>query len=789
MARTAIQQEEGEKCVSKCRYSRLSSLDATKNPGNANSNNMVQSEQVGSRDSLTNNEQDVPADVQTIGDIDIGLSNVSAVELNKRAPASKGTAVRIEFDDGVTLQKKGVHNGTHKLNGEMITEADDAEEEEEEEDDNPQCGWHKWRPKCIQICNNPIGYLVFLSTFVVAQGMTVNGLVYVVVTSLERRYNFPSVRSGFISSSFDFTVMIIIVFVTYVGERGHKPMWLGIGALLFACGSFMFAVPQFTTGPYRVNDGQVHSEECNAFNRTEDNPDSTDTMGLSNYYWVFIGAQVLHGLGASPIYTLGITYIDENVAPASAGIYLGVFKAFAILGPALGYLLGGVFLGMYIDPLISKDELDITPRSPVWVGAWWMGFLVTGTLALIVAFPLCGFTRSLPGAKKVREQRRNEAHNGHQFEVRAGFSESLMDFPRATWMLIRNPAFMCVSMITVTETFSLASIAVFGPKYLESQFNMTSGSAAITAGLLVTPSSVLGALVGGYMVKRFDLKFRGMMKFVLVSLCASFLLTFTFMISCPNASFAGVTVDYGNGTMAYSGDEANLTAGCNADCHCANEFQPVCGEDNVMYYSACHAGCMNTQEDAEDSIERYNECHCVKSNNITSTPAASQGGALSGRCVTDCPLRAPFFALLFLMITFTFLATVPMITGTLRVVSRSQRTYALGLQSLMFRLLGSVPGPVVFGALIDRSCLLWEYQADKSRKCWTYNNTLFSRYTLTLLVVLKLLSILFCVLAVVLYKPSKPLVEKVESPEQSEAKVDNSRTDLSITSYDDGTRV
>lgn len=95
----------------------------------------------------------------------------------------------------------------------------------------------------------------------------------------------------------------------------------------------------------------------------------------------------------------------------------------------------------------------------------------------------------------------------------------------------------------------------------------------------------------------------------------------------------------------------------------------------------------------------------------------------------------------------------------------------------------------MFGALIDRSCLLWEYQADNSRKCWTYNNTLFSRYTLTLLVVLKLLSILFCVLAVVLYKPSKPLVEKVESPEQSEAKVDNSRTDLSITSYDDGTRV
>ncbi|XP_041479869.1 solute carrier organic anion transporter family member 4A1-like isoform X3 [Lytechinus variegatus] len=788
MARTAIQHEEGDKCVSKCRYSRLSSIDRTKDPGNIDTNKMVQSEQSGSRDSLTTNEQDVSADVHT--NSDIGLSNVTAVELNDRPPTSKVTAVRVEENgNDIALQKNGVYNEPNKISGvqstgETITEADD----DDDDDDNPQCGWHKWRPKCIQICNNPIGYLSFLSIFVVAQGMTVNGLVYVVVTSLERRYNFPSVRSGFISSSFDFTVMIIIIFVTYVGERGHKPMWLGIGALLFSCGSFMFAVPQFTTGPYRVNDGEIHSDECNAFNQTEDSPDSTDTRGLSNYYWVFIGAQVLHGLGASPIYTLGITYIDENVVPASAGIYLGVFKAFAILGPALGYLLGGVFLGMYIDPLISKDELDITPKSPVWVGAWWMGFLVTGVLALIVAIPLCGFTRSLPGAKKVRELRRNEAHNGHEFEVRAGLSHSLIDFPRATWMLIRNPAFMCVSMVTVTETFTLASIAVFGPKYLESQFNMTSGSAAITAGLLVTPSSVLGALVGGYIVKRFDLKFRGMMKFVLVALCASFLLTFTFMISCPNAPFAGVTVDYGNGTMKYSGKEANLTAGCNADCHCGNDFQPVCGEDNIMYYSACHAGCMNTVEDTEESEEKYHECHCVMSNNVTSNPLA-QGGAMSGRCTSDCPLRAPFFALLFLMITFTFLATVPMITATLRVVSRSQRTYALGLQSLMFRLLGSVPGPVVFGALIDQSCLLWEHQSNGSRKCWTYNNSLFSRYTLTLLVVLKLLSILFCILAAVLYKPSKPLVEKVESPEQSEAKVENSRTDLSIASYDNGSRV
>ena len=41
---------------------------------------------------------------------------------------------------------------------------------------------------------------------------------------------------------------------------------------------------------------------------------------------------------------------------------------------------------------------------------------------------------------------------------------------------------MILNTVSVTEWFMLASIAVFGPKYLESMFNMTSGNAALVAG-------------------------------------------------------------------------------------------------------------------------------------------------------------------------------------------------------------------------------------------------------------------------------------------------------------------
>ena len=33
-------------------------------------------------------------------------------------------------------------------------------------------------------------------------------------------------------------------------------------------------------------------------------------------------------------------------------------------------------------------------------------------------------------------------------------------------------------------------------------------------------------------------------------------------------------------------------AGCHSTCSCRDTgFNPVCGDDKVVYYSACHAGC------------------------------------------------------------------------------------------------------------------------------------------------------------------------------------------------------
>lgn len=51
----------------------------------------------------------------------------------------------------------------------------------------------------------------------------------------------------------------------------------------------------------------------------------TEPENLSWNVWLFFLAQLLHGAGASPLFTLGVTYIDENVSKKMSSVYLGKY--------------------------------------------------------------------------------------------------------------------------------------------------------------------------------------------------------------------------------------------------------------------------------------------------------------------------------------------------------------------------------------------------------------------------------------------------------------------------------
>lgn len=182
------------------------------------------------------------------------------------------------------------------------------------------CGWGALRPKAIQVFNTPRWVLFFLCVASFLQGMIINGFINTVVTSIERRFDLRSYQAGLIASSYDIAACVCLAFVSYFGGTGHKPRWLGWGVLIMALGSLVFALPHFTTPPYQVNLPE-RTGMCSA-NRTSPCQDK-EGGGLSSYRFVFMLGQFLHGVGATPLYTLGVTYLDENVKTNYAPVYIG----------------------------------------------------------------------------------------------------------------------------------------------------------------------------------------------------------------------------------------------------------------------------------------------------------------------------------------------------------------------------------------------------------------------------------------------------------------------------------
>ncbi|PNI36372.1 SLCO4A1 isoform 2 [Pan troglodytes] len=449
------------------------------------------------------------------------------------------------------------------------------------------CGWWAFAPPCLQVLNTPKGILFFLCAAAFLQGMTVNGFINTVITSLERRYDLHSYQSGLIASSYDIAACLCLTFVSYFGGSGHKPRWLGWGVLLMGMGSLVFALPHFTAGRYEVElDAGVRTCPANPSAACADS-----TSGLSRYQLVFMLGQFLHGVGATPLYTLGVTYLDENVKSSCSPVYIAIFYTAAILGPAAGYLIGGALLNIYTE---MGRRTELTTESPLWVGAWWVGFLGSGAAAIFTAVPILGYPRQLPGSQRYAVMRAAEMHqlkdSSRGEASNPDFGKTIRDLPLSIWLLLKNPTFILLCLAGATEATLITGMSTFSPKFLESQFSLSASEAATLFGYLVVPAGGGGTFLGGFFVNKLRLRGSAVIKFCLFCTVVSLLGILVFSLHCPSVPMAGVTASYG-GSLLPEG-HLNLTAPCNAACSCQPEhYSPVCGSDGLMYFSLCHAGC------------------------------------------------------------------------------------------------------------------------------------------------------------------------------------------------------
>ena len=84
-------------------------------------------------------------------------------------------------------------------------------------------------------------------------------------------------------------------------------------------------------------------------------------------------------------------------------------------------------------------------------------------------------------------------------------------------------------------------------------------------------------------------------------------------------------------------------------------------------------------------------------------------------------------------------------------MAEEQRTLALGLQSVVFRAFGSIPGPIIFGVIFDSACVYWQYECSRRGNCWVYDNTNLSQRALALAISGTCLNFIFSFLCWLVY--------------------------------------
>ena len=186
-------------------------------------------------------------------------------------------------------------------------------------------GWLRFTPDCVQCLNTAKWWLVWMSIGNNFQSMTVNGLVSVGLSSIEKRFEFSSSQSSFIANAYDFSTIPVIIIVSCIGSRAHRPRWVAWTIFLLAFSAIVYILPHFISPAYtpgRHQGGPQDDSLCK--DRSNITLCETETSGSGGYLALFIIGRLLMGVGATPLYTSGVTFMDDCLKKASFSLYVGM---------------------------------------------------------------------------------------------------------------------------------------------------------------------------------------------------------------------------------------------------------------------------------------------------------------------------------------------------------------------------------------------------------------------------------------------------------------------------------
>ncbi|XP_005357572.1 solute carrier organic anion transporter family member 2B1 isoform X1 [Microtus ochrogaster] len=594
-----------------------------------------------------------------------------------------------------------------------------------------------------------IKFFVLCHSILQLAQLMISGYLKSSISTVEKRFGLSSQTSGLLAAFNEVGSVSLILFVSYFGNRVHRPRMIGCGAILVALAGLLMALPHFLSEPYRYDNSDYKSQDMEASlclpttvapasTPSNDSCSSHTEAKHLTMVGIMFTAQTLLGIGGVPIQPFGISYIDDFAHHSNSPLYLGILFAVTTIGPGMAYGLGSLMLRLYVDiDRMPEGGINLTPKDPRWVGAWWLGFLISAGLVVLAAIPYFFFPREMPKEKHELHLRRKvltgaasrvskgEALTSQQEPLKkeTGLPQIAPDltvvqfikvFPRVLLRMLRHPIFLLVVLSQVCTSSMVAGMATFLPKFLERQFSITASFANLLLGAFTIPLAIVGIVLGGVLVKRLHLSpMQCSILCLLGSLLCMVLSLPLFFIGCSTHQIAGITQDLGAQT------ETSLFPGCTEPCSCqSDDFNPVCDTSaHVEYITPCHAGCTGhvVQEALGKSQVFYTNCSCV----------AGGGSVPAGSCESACSnLLLPFILLTSLGVMVASITHTPSFMLILRGVKKEDKILAVGMQFMLLRVLAWMPSPVIHGSAIDTTCVHWALSCGRRAVCRYYDHDL-----------------------------------------------------------------
>lgn len=641
--------------------------------------------------------------------------------------------------------------------------------------DDMLCGIGPFKFQCLQSCAR-MGS--FVGVYSVCGLMTSILSMYIVsqITTIEKQYGLSSSQSGLLLSCNDFGYLLTTLLASYFARKVHIPRSLCVCVILYGVAGIVCCLPFFVSKDFvfeqaaqlsEINTRTLkdHNSTTNSFSISKKSPlcnvakDSSDGTGYAviisnssqcdvqgaetsfgvgepNKYttvaitFIAIG-MIIQGLAKAPRYPFIATYVDDNVNKKNTAMYMGIVSGVGIFGPAIAFAVGGYFSRQYV----TLQDVPISPRHPAWIGAWWLGFLVFGVIAIFVSFPLLCFP------KRMRPRRPEQKPQTKPTSLK----QSMFGFFKSIARLVCNTVYMPLVASTCVTLFAVAGMLAFSAKYLETQFFIPAWKANVLLGVMNIVAASAGTVTGGFIVTKRKLSPLSCVKMLLLVGCLSLAQNcLGFVFGCSNAEISGFN--------APSRVLNNTNITCTSMCGCdSNTYFPVCVSD-MNYMSPCHAGCQH-----QDTVN-FKDCAC----------AGENAKAIPGLCETPCGMLYPY---LINNVFGAFLATLGMIPSfivMLRSVSELDKSMAVGFSSLLSTLCGWFAGPLVFGRIIDTACIIWSASCTDQGACALYDNDDYRIKKHSFEIVPKVITILLQLL--VFLKARRKTDWSVDKPEEGQEK-------------------